>query len=297
MPVDYTTLHLGSYNCNRILNNPFLDFGLNYNENGVVLDNKRVAEHHFCKIIVYDNGTVLFKGSMHKMYNSLKGIKPPNINSLSVYKGFNGNDFTAQNVNFVITYLEKLFDTNRYNFTIKKIEVGLNIKIDFNPLLVIKNLLEVGGTAFEFKYNNNFAVCEKSDYFLKVYNKSSQYNLDEAILRIELKTRKTRVFKKANINTLGDLTPYKLNEAINILLKHWNKVLIYDCTIKESELTNSQKKMVKNKFQHIKYWQSLAANNKDKPRKNYYEIVNMYSDNLKEQIAQKIKSTKISHFN
>lgn len=297
MPVDYTTLHLGSYNCNRVLNNPFLDFSLNYNENGVVLDNKRVAEHHFCKIIVYDNGTVLFKGSLHKMYNSLKGIKPPNFNSLSVYKGFNGNDFTARNVNFVITYLEELFDTNRFNFTIKKIEIGLNIKIDFNPLLIIKNLLEVGGTAFEFKYNNNFAVCEKSDYFLKVYNKSSQYNLDESILRVELKTRKTRVFQKANINTLGDLTPDKLNEAINILLKHWYKVLIYDFSINNTLLTKREKSALNNKFQHIKYWQSLSANNKDKPRKAYQTIVAKYSGNIKEQIAQKIKNTKISHFN
>ncbi|AUC16840.1 hypothetical protein BTO06_17560 [Tenacibaculum sp. SZ-18] len=297
MPVDYTTLYLRSYNCDRILNNPKLDFSLNYNENGVVLDNKRIAEHHFCKILVYDNGTVFFKGSLHKMYNSIIGIKPPNYNSNSVYKGFNGNEFTVENVLFVIIYLETLFGISRFNFVIKKIEIGLNIQVFFNPLFVVRNLLEIGGTAFEFKYNSHFAICEKSDYFLKVYDKSSQYNLEESKLRVELKTRKMRVFERAKIKTLGDLTYDRLSEAINILLKHWNKVLLYDFTINETKLTVREKNALNNKFQHIKYWQNLSANNKDKPRKAYHKIVDNYSDNIKEQISQKIQSTKISHFN
>ncbi|MFD0993205.1 hypothetical protein [Tenacibaculum geojense] len=297
MPVDYTTLLLRGCNADEVLNNPLLDFSLNYNEHGVVIDNKRVAKYHFCKVIVFDNGTVLFKGSLHKMYNSIKNIRAPNFSLNNTYNGFNGNTFTLENINFIIMHLEVLFQLSRHNFVIRKIEIGLNIQVFFNPKLLIDGLLEIGGKPFEFKYNNHFAVCEKSEYYLKVYDKSNQYGLETSTIRIELKSRKTRVFQKANFNTLADLTACNLDVSLNKLLDCWNKVLMYDFTINETLLTTRQKNALNNKFQHVKYWQSLSSNNKDKPRKAFNDIVKNYSDNIQEQIAQTIKMTKISHFN
>lgn len=297
MPVDYVTLRLEGCNSEDVLKNPMLDFSLNYNEDGVVIDNKRVAMCHFCKIIVYDNGSVYFKGSLHKMYNSLIKVNAPNYCKDKNYNGFNGNDFTVENISIVIDYLEQLFGLNRCFFNIMKIEIGLNILLDFCPSFIVGNLLEQGSKSFEFKYNRNFAVCEKSDYYLKVYNKSLQYGLCRSVLRVELKSRKTRVFKSANINTLADLTHCNLKQAIKVLLKCWEGVLLYDCTIDETRLTVRQKSSLKNKYQYPKYWNNLKANNKDKPRKSYKKIVENYSQNLKNKISNKIKNTKISHFN
>lgn len=296
MPVDYVTLKLEGYSSEQALNNPMLDFSLNYNEHGVVVSKTRIAEIHFCKIVVYESESVYFKGSLHKMYNSLLGIKAPNWQKDKSYKGYNGNQFTVENLNEVISYLEQLFCLERCFFKIQKIEVGVNIILDFCSDLIISNLLELKGKPFEFRYNAKFAVCEKSEYYLKVYNKCAQYGMINHVLRVELKSRKVRVFEQANIKTLADLINTNLKTALNIVLKHWNSVLLYDCTIDATKLTTRDKNSLNCKFKHSRYWNELPPNNKDKPRKKYNAIVENHSQNLKKQIAEKIKSTKISLF-
>lgn len=295
MPVDYTTLRLREYDSNKILNNMKLDFSLNANEHGVVTDNKRIAEHHFCKIIVYDTGSVYFKGSLHKMYNSLMGVYAPNYDVKQLYKGFNGNTFTYENLCFVISYLESLFGIDRCYFAIQKIEIGLNLPISLCPKKIISNLLECGGKKFELRYNENFAQVEYDDFYLKIYNKGFQFGMDENIIRIEIKTKRMREF--AGIKTLVDLIPKNLNKSILKVSKRWNDVLLYDCTIDESKLNTRQKNELQNKFQYPKYWTGIKANNKDKPRKRYLKIINEHSNNLHKEISEKIKSTKISQFN
>jgi hypothetical protein len=297
MPVDYTTLFLRSYDNNKILNNISLDFSLNVNEDGVLTDNKRVAKHHFCDIIVYDTGTVLVKGSLHKMYNSIKGIYAPNFKPKENYKGFNGNRFTYENLCFVISYLENLFKLNRFYFIIRKLEIGLNLSISYCPSKIISNLLESGGKLFEYRYNNSFAQVEYYNYYLKIYNKSLQYGMNGNLLRVEIKTRRMKEFEACGIKTLEDLTLVNLNKAVLRVLERWNVVLLYDCTIDESKLNTVQKKALKNRFQYPNYWKNIKASNKDNPKKKYLSLVNKYSENLHIEISNKIKNTKISHFN
>lgn len=297
MPVDYTTLSLRAYDSNKILNNPLLDFSLNVNEDGVLTDNKRIAKHHFCEIIVYDTGAVCFKGSLHKMYNSIKGIYSPNHKLNENYTGFNGNRFAYENLCFVICYLESLFELNRFYFVIRKLEIGLNICISFCPSIIISNLLESGGKLFEFRYNGSFAQVEYYNYYLKIYNKGLQYGINENIIRIELKTKRMKEFEASGFKYLGDLTQDNLDRAVLRLLERWESVLLYDCTIDESALDKRQRRALKNRFQYPKYWTSLKANNRDKPKKQYLNLVHKYSENLHREIANKIKNTNISHFN
>jgi hypothetical protein len=297
MPVDFTTLKLREYNCNRILNNFVLDFTSFANEDGVVIDNKRIAEHHFCKIIVYDTGTVQFKGSLHKMFNSIKDIYAPNYKKNEAYEGFNGNTFTFENLCFTIKYLESLFGISKNYFIIQKIEIGLNINIDFCPREIITNLIESGGKMFEMRYNENFAQVCKDDYYFKVYNKSNHYGMMQSVLRVEIKTRRMREFQSAGIKTLANLSIENLNKAILRLSERWKNVLLYDYTIVKENLSTKQKKELKNKFQFPKYWVNIKSNNKHKPRNRYLEIVNEHSKNIHKEIYLKIKMTNISQFN
>lgn len=293
--VDYTTLRLESYDSNKILNNTKLDFSLNVNEDGVVTDNKRIAKYHFCKIIVYDSGSVYFEGSLHKMYNSLVGVYAPNYDIRQPYNGFNGNTFTYENLCLVILHLESLFSVDREYFTFRKIEIGLNLLISVCPRKIITNLLNSGGKKFEMRYKENFAQVEYDDFYLKIYNKGFQFGMDENILRIEIKTKRMREF--SGIRTLADLTTKNLDKAILRLSKRWNDVLLYDCTINENNLSKRQRNELKNKFRHTKYWTSIKSNNKHKPKKRYFEIVKKHSENLHKEISDKIKMTKISQFN
>jgi hypothetical protein len=298
MPVDFTTLRLREYDASKILNNMLLDFPRNVDDKtGVIFDNKRVAKHHFCKVIIYDTGAVYCKGSLHKMYNSLKGIYAPNYDEKRPYSGFNGNEFTYENLCFVIRYLESLFGVDSSFFVLQKIEIGLNLQVSVNPKNIISNLLESGGKKFELKYEENFAQLVKEEYVLKIYNKGNQYGMNGNILRVEIKTKRMREFQTAGFKTLKDLTIESLNKALLRLLKRWNDVLLYDCTINKNKLNRRQNIELENKFQHPKYWILIKANNKDKPRKKYLKIVEDFSANIHKEIAIKIENTNISHFN
>jgi acyl-CoA-binding protein len=298
MPVDFTTLRLREYDASKILNNMILDFPPNVdNKTGVIFDNKRVAQHHFCKVIIYDTGTVYFKGSLHKMYNSLKGVYAPNYDKKRPYKGFNGNNFTYENLCFVIRYLESLFGVNSSCFVLQKIEIGLNLQISVCPKKITSNLLESGGKKFELKYEDNFAKIIRQEYELKIYNKGNHYGMKGNILRVEIKSKRMREFQEAGFKTLKDLTIESLNKALLRLLKRWNDVLLYDCTINKNKLNKGQNIELENKFQHPKYWVSIKANNKDKPKKKYLKIVEDFSANIHKEIAIKIENTNISHFN
>ena len=117
------------------------------------------------------------------------------------------------------------------------------------------------------------------------------------ILRVEIKSKRMREFQTAGFKTLKDLTIEALNKAILRLLKRWNDVLFYDYTINKNKLNKRQNIELENKFQHTKYWLSIKANNKDKPRKKYLKIVEDFSTNLHKEISIKIENTNISHFN
>ena len=85
------------------------------------------------------------------------------------------------------------------------------------------------------RYKENFAQVEYDDFYLKIYNKGFQFGMDENILRIEIKTKRMREF--SGIRTLADLTTKNLDKAILRLLKRWDDVLLYDCTINENNLS------------------------------------------------------------
>ena len=91
--IDYIKLQILNINIDKLLNNKKLDFKTVVSESTGEISTKRIATFHYCKITVYDTGIVIFQGSIHKLFNSVKGIIAPNYNQEN-YKGFNGNDFS-----------------------------------------------------------------------------------------------------------------------------------------------------------------------------------------------------------
>src|SRR5690606_31880189 len=133
------------------------------------------ADYHYCKIIVYDSGLVLFSGSIHKLWNSLNGVSAPNKRECKNYKGFNGNQFTLKNVLEAREHLQELFDCEAEQMMFKNIELGINATPLFNPQQYIKGLLYHNGKLFESRYNEHFAQVIHQRYYIKIYNKSNQY--------------------------------------------------------------------------------------------------------------------------
>ncbi|WBX73389.1 hypothetical protein PG913_11140 [Tenacibaculum pacificus] len=314
--IDYAKVFLQYVDVNRLLELPFLSFSGTYEtKTGEQKNNGTlIAEYHFCKIAIYESGLVLFTGSLHKLYNSLKGIVAPNhkrvldkiklmpsntpveqqqqIDALAVangkYKGFNGNDFTIDNIDEVRNYLELLFNCEPEQMIFQNIEFGVNTTPLFASKLFLKGLLFHKNKEFEYRFNGSFAQSIHQQYYIKIYDKAIQYGMEGNVLRVELKIVKSEYLKQLGIVSFGDIDTITLNNAKELLLTAFNEVVYYDYTIDKKSLTSSQKQSL-NKYSNPRYWlHTLKSVHRDRPKKKLQYFIVNNSDNLKAKIYKNI---------
>tara|TARA_R110001632_G_scaffold6324_5_gene25860 strand:+ start:40007 stop:41233 length:1227 start_codon:yes stop_codon:yes gene_type:complete len=280
-----------------------LDFKGEYSAvTGEVYDNKIIAKIHFCEVRVYKSGLVIFSGSIHKMYNSIKKINAPNYKPLSkeqkdkghrdLYKGFNGNQFGINEINFVIKYLEKLLFCKASDMIIRSIELGLNLEIDFNPQLFILGLLYYKNIPFEFKYKRGFAQVEFEDFRIKIYNKSKQYDLKKHTIRIEVNFSRMAKLNQKGLNNL-EIKPEELFKGLKVVLEKFDAINYYDDTIKLKDLSKPQKRNL-TKYRDVRYWlEDIKPNKRDEPKKKLKSLIEKHSSNLKEIIKNEFLKTRV----
>ncbi|NAS32436.1 hypothetical protein GTQ40_15735 [Flavobacteriaceae bacterium R38] len=265
-----------------------MDFKIVVSESTGELSRKRIADYNYCKIIIYDSGIVLFTGSIHKMYNSLHDIKAPNYDKSKIYSGFNGNQFTIDQIFQVRDHLEELFDCTANQMLFQNIELGINTTPSFTPKLYLKGLLYHRNKQFEYRYENNLAQAPHQRYFLKIYNKSRQYNMSMNVLRIELKIIKTEELKTIGLKTFSDVNESTLSKAKEMLLKRFDEVVHYDYTISRKKLTYLEKNAIKN-YSNPRYWiNDLNPKYRDRHKKRLQKITAKYSKNLHLKLREEI---------
>jgi len=227
------------------------------------------------------------------MYNSIKRIFAPNYNPTKkkAYKGFNGNQMTIDKITFVINYLSELLFCKPENMILKCVEFGSNLNTNFDPQLFLTGLLHYKGTGFEHRLKKRFWQIVKKDFRIKIYNKSKQYSMNKHTLRFEVNFSRMDVIHKIGINSIGDINTDSLNNVIEILLNKLDAILYYDNTIREKELTKSQRKnLIKQK--NDRYWlEDLPPNKRHEPKQKLTKIISNHSDNLKSQIRNGIIKT------
>ncbi|MBP1840401.1 hypothetical protein [Formosa algae] len=286
--IDYVKILFNNVDVNYLCSLPFLDFETVVNSNTGELSTKKTANYHFCKIVIYESEIVLFTGSIHKFYNSIKEVKAPNYKENGTYKGFNGNQFNINNIIEVRQHLKTLFNCKPHQMIFQNIEFGINSTPVFNPQLFIKGLLFHKGKLFEFKYNEHFSQVKHQRYLLKIYNKSNQYQMKENTLRVELKIIKTEFLKETGIRTFEDVSVQTMNKAKELLLKAFDEVVYYDYTVEKKNLTERQKVSLK-LFSNPRYWiYELNPKDRDRPKKKLKDFILKYSQNLQREIRQNI---------
>lgn len=282
--VDYIKILLVKIDVKRLLG--LLEFKTEVSTNTGLISSKKVAEYHFCKITVYDNGVILFTGSIHKLWNSLNNINAPNYNEAKKYKGFNGNQFTIENILEVKNYLELLFDCEPQQMVFQNIELGVNTTPGFDPNLYLKGLLYHKNKIFEYRYNSNLAQAQHQRFIFKIYNKSHQYAMSFNVLRIELKINKTAELKPIGLKTFLDINTKTLQRAKEMLLNRFDEIMHYDYTIKKKTLTGKQNQLLKS-YSNPRYWiNDLKPQHRHRHKKRLEQITQNYSENLHQQLRQ-----------
>ncbi len=284
--IDYVKILLKDIDVDRLSEK--LDFKFEVTENTGEPSTKKSVDYHFCKITIYDSGLVLFIGSIHKLWNSLHNVLAPNHEEWKTYKGYNGNQFTMNDIVEIRQHLEILFNCNAEQMVFQNIEFGINTTPGFNPQLFLKGLLYHNGKPFEFKHDEHFAQSKHQRYYFKIYNKSNQYGMQEDTLRIELKLIASDQFAPLGIKTFADINTLTLNKANELLLKRFDEVVYYDNTIVKENLKERQKRTLE-RYSNPRCWiDSLTKQKRYKHKIRLQDFILKHSANLHQQIRQDI---------
>jgi len=286
--IDYVKFELIGVNKEQLLDHPNLDFKKVVSLTTGELDNKTIAEYHFCKITVYDSGSIFFSGSIHKMWNSLNNIKAPNHLYVKNYSGFNGNRYSLDDLYLTISHLQSLIDCRSNQMMFHNIEFGINCSLDFSPTLYVKGLLFHHNKLFEFRHNRSYAQVAHQRYIIKIYNKSLQYRMKKNVLRFEVKIAKMLELKYMGIKSFSDINRESLNKVFEMLLKRFDEVIHYDGTINKNNLSKKETNCLLN-YQIPNYWiDELKPNHRDRHKKRLKKITLYNSENLHVNIKQSL---------
>lgn len=279
-------------NPRELLNNNLLEFYYrDFNPDTAEIkttnrNNKKKTPHRYAIYIdmefrIYDTGSIYLIGSLHKFWNN---------------GAHNYNDFHFNALIYVLNELKTKFNILPEQLQLQQIEFGVNIQppcktgriIDYCFIHKSKEFGKVS-TRDEGKY---FQV-EHSQYLIKIYDKRKHYSgkgfqIENEILRFEIKFLKMEKLNKKGIYTLFDLLKYGLQNIYpEFLVQEWQSILFYDFTIIKKE--NNQILRYKNK----QYWKELIENKRNsalnKHREKLKVITSNYSENVQLQISNLIE--------
>jgi hypothetical protein len=295
--MDYIKLYLKNINTEKLLRSLLLDFECKISKTtGVIVEDVLIAKYHFCEIIIHmvkrentPNIThVIFKGSIHKMWNDLHGVTAPNHKEYRENKGFNGNQFTIDGIIEIRKHLEDLFDCDSGQMIFQNLEFGVNTTPKFSPESYLKGLLYHNNKLFEYRYSGNYAQAVHQFFIFKLYNKSFQYGMSFPILRVELKIIKMKELRGLGIKTFEDINEDTLNKIKILLLRRFDEIMHYDYTIQKTKLSKSKLQSLK-KYSNPRYWiMEVKPNHRDRPKRELKAITADYSENIHRQLRTDI---------
>ncbi len=232
-------------------------------ETGECKEYPRKGRFYNWELKITEKSTYL-KGSLHKMLNSYNGLGGHNYNALSLCENYRAIDILRDALYIDV---EKTKITN--------LEFGLNIPLEYDPAIFIDNCLLMHDykppTIDEkFKNKGNYKEFKRSDYSVKVYNKSKQYGLNRNILRVEVKIVKKRKLEDLEIYSLSDL--YKeeaYRRLFEFLLKQFDNLLIIDWVVMRKALKTAEINLLKN-YSNPHYWYNLKQELGSKGSKTYH---------------------------
>jgi len=238
---------------------------------GELLEFPKTANYNSLFVKVTENNA-LIKGSLHKYYNKVEDYGEQNF-----------NDFSYCDFKYSVANLGKglKFDSSKTKIT--NLEFGLNIDLDCDPRKLIDNQILM----FDFKAPNrdekfygkgDFLEFQKTDYSIKIYNKSKQNNLKgRNILRVELKVVRSRYLQKHfGITSLESINRNTFKKLFEKLLEHFDNLLIVDSLFYKDTCRIDETIIFQNGI-NSKYWKGIrdAKTNKfvNKFKRDFYRVL------------------------
>ena len=237
----------------------------------------------------------MWKGLKFEIHNKIESSHYAKVKfSGSIHKFSNGVNFD----NYYIYQLKKsindissMIGVSPHIIEVHAVEFGVNIHTEMPPDLILDRFIFFKQKGFErqtkFKGSNRGYIqrCTLSNYQLKAYNKGLQYNLNENILRYEIKVTKMQFFKNkiSGIQYLNDLLDNKiLSQLGGILQQFWSYVVLKEEVFHfNPNLSATQKDILSNSTSDD-YWKRMQR--EYKPYK-FNRLIKQYQNTIKESDA------------
>lgn len=252
---------------------------------GDTSDYPKIGKYHNLEIRITQT-TISIKGSMHKYYNIITGSGNQNH-----------NDFGFSQWEFTINQLCEKLQINKEETKITNLEFGFNLEVTKSPKLIIDNQVLM----YDFKDHNrkhnyrgkgSYKEFEKTDYSIKVYDKSKQYSLlDYNILRMELKIINSRYLHKMGIINLNQLSRNTFKTLFSCFLTHFNKLMIVDSIKAPKDIRDDQMFLFKMCI-NPNHWNSIDAKEKKETKRDFKKIMNKHKHNKTQSILRESITTK-----
>ncbi len=269
--IDFIKLSLCGFTSKKLLENPLFKFTHEVcDETGEILCSK--TRYKNLRFKIYPSGYCELAGSLHYYFNNGKQ---------------NYNDFTYNQLLWVLSDLEQKFQI--HEGIIKNLETGVNINPPIPSYTILNGLLFHIGKPFYQPIDRSYKECSHQRLYIKCYDKGKQFDLNEELLRFELKYVKMEDLSYLGIKYLSDLkNKEKLTKLKNIVLRYWGEILFYDPSLNiENFPISRQNKFLQ--YPNPEFWKNLTSEQRKHHRKVLYNHTKYNSDNLQLELYNEIE--------
>jgi hypothetical protein len=131
----------------------------------------------------------------------------------------NYTQFSINNLEQVITTLKNELNIDPFTALLHNLEFEVNLILSFDPNSFIDNVIAHKSNSFNFMdVKNRYGkqtLRLSSQYGLKIFNKSLQFNTDHYILRYEIKCLKMELIRKTPVYLPDLLMPAIVDRCKN----------------------------------------------------------------------------------
>ena len=268
----------------KLLANPILK---NYWHTDVMTndgDVKKETAEYLGLIFTVKNENLQLAGSIHKYRNNGK---------------HNYDDFSCKDAIEVIKGLCNDFEIDPYRTEVNNLEIGVNVILPFPVKLVLDNLITYKGDYFkpEVEDGMRYYQCKKKQFYIKIYDKSLQFNLPDNVLRFEIKVIRKQYFEryKIPIYWLSDLmNPDIYPPLAELLTATFNDILFNDNRININDL-NDKEQIIYHRGSKPNTWEGKSKTEREKKERQRFraEFINLLKIHREEEDFRGITLEKI----
>jgi hypothetical protein len=217
------------------------------------------------------------------------------------FGGKNHSRFTFADLCSQIEYLCRNLHLNANKCILKTLEYGFNLPVNFAPFEYLNNNI----ISFKLKEFQKFETdslksigfnCRLNEYWIKLYDKGLQHDLNVPLLRFEKAYKKLTTPKKFGISTLDDLTKSDTIKRLqNELLEAWDDVFLFDETALINLSISQKEKIELLEYRDPRYLLKIKNRNSRKLKKDRCKgLLLKYGSNGK--VHSEIKELLIKEF-